>query len=98
MATKRDDFSKSTIDALGKRAGYLCSNPDCRQPTIGANENENKSTLIGEAAHITAAAEKGARYDPQLAPDQRSHLSNGIWLCSNCVTLIDKDSGRFTVA
>jgi len=93
----RDDFSKPIIDTLAKRAGFLCSNPDCRQPTIGANEVNDKSTSIGEAAHITAAAEGGPRYSGELTPDQRSDITNGIWLCSNCATLIDKDTEKYTV-
>lgn len=93
----RDDFTKPTIDALAKRAGYVCSNPDCRQLTIGANEIGNKSTSIGIAAHMTAAAEGGPRYKPELTADQRSDITNGIWLCSNCATLIDKDPEKYTI-
>jgi len=94
----RDDFSRPTIDTLAKRAGYLCSNPECRRLTIGANEEPNKSTSIGIAAHITAAAEGGPRYNMELDIDERSDISNGIWLCSNCATLIDKDPKKYTVA
>jgi hypothetical protein len=93
----RDDFSRITIDILAKRVGYLCSNPDCRNATIGANQNEYKSTSIGIAAHITAASSGGARYNSELTSDQRSDIINGIWLCSNCATLIDKDPERYTV-
>jgi len=93
----RDDFTKPTIEALAKRAGYLCSNPDCRQSTIGANEIENKSTSIGVAAHMTAAAGGGPRYNSELTADQRSDIINGIWLCSNCATLIDKDPEKYTI-
>ncbi len=55
----RDDFSRTTTDILAKRVGYLCSNPDCRNATIGANQKEYKSTSIGIAAHITAASPGG---------------------------------------
>lgn len=96
MAKKRDDFSKPTIDILAKRVGYLCSNPDCRKHTIGPNENPEKSTTIGIAAHITAASPEGPRYDAALSIEQRIHIDNGIWLCSNCATLIDKDEAKFT--
>lgn len=94
---ERDDFSKPTKDTLAKRAGFLCSNPDCRSPTIGANEVLDKSTSIGVAAHITAAAEGGPRYDDKQTVDQRSSIENGIWLCSNCATLIDKDPLKYSV-
>lgn len=82
--TERDNFSRNTTDILAKRVGYLCSNPDCRNATIGANEDSNKSTSIGIAAHITAASEGGPRYKSELEPEQRSDINNGIWLCSGC--------------
>lgn len=89
--TNRDDFSKSTVDVLGKRAGYMCSNPACRKHTSGPNSNDSKSTLIGIGAHITAAAPGGPRYDISLSVEERRHINNGIWLCGNCASLIDKD-------
>lgn len=76
----RDDFSKPTIDGLAKRPGLLCSNPDCRQSTVGAYETDTKSTSIGIAAHITAASEGGPRYSSELSVDQRSDIKNAIWL------------------
>jgi hypothetical protein len=97
MARKRDDFSKATTEIMAKRVGYLCSNPNCRQLTIGANEIENKSTSIGIGAHITAAAIGGPRYDENLTPEQRSHINNGIWLCSNCAKLIDTDIEKHSI-
>ena len=97
MANKRDDFTKTTVDILGKRVAFFCSNPECRRVTIGPNEDVNKSTTIGIAAHITAAAPNGPRFDPELAGDQRSHIDNGIWLCSNCASLVDKDPVKYPV-
>lgn len=95
--TNRDDFSQNTKDILAKRAGFLCSNPDCRKLTIGANENPKKPTSIGVASHISAASPGGARYNPSLTPEQRSDISNGIWLCSNCSILIDRDEKKYTI-
>lgn len=97
MFSNRDDFSKVTIEILAKRVGYLCSSPNCKKFTVGANEISTKSTSIGIAAHITAAAIGGPRYDESLTPEQRRHIDNGIWLCSNCATLIDRDENYYTV-
>ncbi len=91
----RDDFSKDTVTKLAERVGFLCSNPACRTHTVGPNTEETKSTRIGKGAHITAAATGGPRYDVSLSPEQRSHVSNGIWLCANCADLIDKDEKQF---
>jgi hypothetical protein len=97
MANNRDDFSKATTEIMAKRVGYLCSNPTCRQLTIGANEIENKATSIGIGAHITAASSRGPRFDENITSDQRGHINNGIWLCSNCAKLIDTDITKYTV-
>ncbi len=98
MAKNRDDFTRPTVEIMAKRTGYLCSNPACRQLTVGANEIENKTTSIGIAAHITAASINGPRFDATLTPDQRSHINNGIWLCSNCAKLIDSDMEKYSVS
>jgi hypothetical protein len=95
--SNRDDFTKQTTDILAKRVGYLCSNPSCRNPTVGPNDNPEKATIIGIAAHITAASPQGPRYDETLDESERKHINNGIWLCSNCATLIDKDKAAFPV-
>jgi len=97
MTTKRDDFTKPTIDILAKRVGYQCSNPDCRKHTVGPNEQEDKATLIGIAAHIKAASPGVPRYDLSMTETERKNINNGIWLCANCATLIDKDKSAFPV-
>ena len=94
----RDDFTRATVERLAKRAGYRCSNPHCRAPTIGAAQGDDGVVNVGQAAHITAAAAGGPRYDATLSSEQRRDQSNGIWLCQNHAKLVDNDVGRFTVA
>ena len=67
--------------ALAQRAGYLCSNPDCRRPTSGPHSDPKKALITGEAAHICAAAVGGPRYDANQTPEQRKAITNAIWLC-----------------
>ena len=93
----RDDFSAQTIDRLAKRAGNVCSNPDCRRPTFGAAKSHDGFVNVGVAGHITAAAPGGPRYDPNLTSEQRRHQSNGIWLCQTHGKAVDSDEGHFTV-
>jgi hypothetical protein len=94
MKTKRDDFDAKTIDALAKRASYLCSNPACRALTICPSDaNVEKYLYIGKAAHITSAAMKGPRYDATLTREQRQSIENGIFLCATCADMIDKNNG-----
>lgn len=93
----RDDFSKATIDNLGKRVGFRCCNPACRKLTTGPRSDGHQSVNIGVAAHITAAAPGGPRFDPNLAEEQRGSAGNGIWLCQSCGKLVDNDPARFSI-
>jgi hypothetical protein len=94
----RDNFSRRTINLLAERVGFLCSNPACGCHTVGPNQQEDKSTRIGKAAHITAAAPGGPRFELAISAPQRSGIGNGIWLCSNCADLIDKDEKAYSAS
>ena len=93
----RDDFTQQTVDLLAKRVGVRCSNPSCRKLTIGPRTDSTRIINIGVAAHITAAAPGGPRYDPILTPNCRRSPQNGIWLCQNCAKLVDNDLNRYAV-
>ena len=95
--TSGPDFSTQTKETLAKRAAQTCSNPDCRRRTSGPHTDDDKSVNLGEAAHIKAAREGVARYDPNMTDEERSHISNGIWLCRECAGRIDRDEERFPV-
>src|SRR5438132_1087237 len=93
----RDDFQSKTKTLIAGKAGNRCSNPDCRKPTTGSDAAQTSVIKLGVAAHITAAAARGPRFDPNLTSDERRHESNGIWLCQNCAKLIDSDLRHFSV-
>src|SRR5713226_3060119 len=93
----RHDFDQRTKDVLFKRAGGRCSNPDCGRPTSAPHTNDERAVNIGVAAHITAAAEGGPRYDPTLSKKERVSASNGIWMCQFCGTRVDSDEERYPV-
>lgn len=101
MASKRqsnrDNFPSDVVKSVSNRVGHRCSNPNCRRQTIGPKMDENGFTVVGEAAHITAAASNGPRYDPNLSSDDRKSIKNAIWLCRNCNKLIDSDIQKYTV-
>lgn len=93
----RDEFSREVRQALAARVGLRCSNPECQQLTSGPAADPARALNIGVAAHITAAAAGGPRFDPTLSTDQRLSIKNAIWLCQSCGALVDRDTARFSV-
>ena len=94
MPSIRDNFPKVVVDALGKRAAFICSNPNCRAQTLAPSDSEPAKYLyIGKAAHICAAAEGGPRYKREMAAAERAGIGNAIFLCSGCADMIDKNNG-----
>jgi hypothetical protein len=93
----RDDFSEPTKRALAYRANHRCSFPECGKPTSGpSDESPDKHVNIGVAAHIYAAAPGGPRSAPEMLPEERAAITNGLWLCQTHSKLIDADQVRFT--
>ena len=94
MSSGRDNFDKAVSDALAKRAAYICSNPECRTHTIAPSPGEEtKFIYIGKAAHICAASSGGPRFNSKMSSKERKSINNGIFLCSNCAEMIDKNEG-----
>jgi len=91
----RDEFTPATKRSLAARTGHKCSR--CKASTAGPAEQASSGINIGEAAHIEGAANgAGAkRFNPNMTPEQRRDISNGIWLCRNCHGVIDKDLGGY---
>lgn len=96
----RDDFAIATKRFLAERVAYRCSFPGCNASTLGPSEESAQAiSRTGMACHINAASSgSGARrYDPNMTPEQRSSIENGIWMCYTHGKLIDTDETRFTV-
>lgn len=92
----RDDFATKTRTALALRAGYRCSFSKCGIATAGpSDEASDKHVSIGVAAHITAAAPGGQRYDSEMTQEQRASIENGIWLCQTHSRLIDVNPASY---
>ena len=95
--SKGPDFIQKTKEILAKRAGQICSNPECRNPTSGPHSEDDKAINLGEAAHIRAARRSQARFDQNMTDHERSNIRNGIWLCRKCARKIDLDERKYTV-
>ncbi len=80
----REDFTDEVKRAVSARVGTVCSNPDCRAPTSGPQDDSAKALNVVVAAHITGAAPGGPRNDPSVSSDARQHVDNAIWLCQHC--------------
>jgi hypothetical protein len=93
----RDDFTEKTKLQIAKRAGWLCSDPSCRRPTIGSTSDGDGEINLGTAAHICAAAPGGPRYDSNQTAEQRRSVDNGIWMCKLHGTAVDAKDSKFTV-
>ena len=93
----RDEFTEKTKLQIAKRAGWLCSDPSCRRPTIGSNSDGDGEMNLGTAAHVCAAAPDGPRYDRNQSREQRRSPDNGIWMCRLHGTAVDVKDSKFTV-
>jgi len=99
VMSNRDEFSPRTKNAVALRADHHCSFRNCRQPTSGpSDESPEAVKMIGKAAHIHAAAPgRGARrYLASMTREERTHISNAIWLCATHADLIDRDEVTYT--
>lgn len=93
----RDDFSSRTKQALAARANFRCSFTGCALITCGPSHESNSAVNnTGVASHIYAAAPGGRRYRSDMTSEERSDITNGIWLCVTHSVMIDRDEVTFT--
>ena len=93
--SRRDNFTSSVIQILYKRSGGKCCN--CGATTFGPHTSrQEKYQNIGQAAHIAAAAPGGPRFNPRMSQEERTSVANGLWLCSNCHSIVDRDTSKYT--
>lgn len=86
-------FKPKVAEMIAYRAAYICSNPDCNTLTIGpAMAGPKLKNKKGEAAHIIGEKSGSARHNSNACIDIHGE-ENGLWLCANCHTLIDKNDG-----
>ncbi len=95
--SNRDNFTPKTKLQIAKRAGWLCSDPECRRPTVGATSDGDSEIMLGEASHICAAAPGGPRFDAGMSEAERRSAKNGIWMCKLHGTSVNSDDPKFTV-
>lgn len=85
-------FSVPTKNALLAKCSGCCANPLCKISLT----NEHWQ-LIAQACHIEGEKNDSARYNVNQNDIERNSYKNGIILCPNCHTNIDKDEKTYTV-
>lgn len=91
--TNRDEFSEPVKRKLRERVNGLCSK--CCVSTQGPGTGPDDVVRLGQAAHISAAAGRGPRFNAALSPEERRSIDNGIWLCNLCAREVDVDREAF---
>lgn len=95
---KRAEFSQLTRETLAKKSGYICAYQGCKRMTVaGSADRKSGLTMVGVAAHITAASNRGPRYDPSTSSEERASEANDIWTCQIHGKLIDDNPSKYTV-
>jgi len=96
MNNTSPDFTEKTKRILAKMASERCCL--CEEITSMPNPSESNFIRIGEAAHISGARKSfTVRFNEKLTNEERKNIKNGIWLCSNCHTIIDQDENHYTI-
>lgn len=77
------------------RAASRCS--ICKEELIHDLSTGDKSSLIGDVAHIVAQKEGGPRGVSPLTSEERDQFPNLLLLCKNDHKIVDDDPQSFTV-
>ncbi|MGE8303371.1 MAG: hypothetical protein ACN6PW_02850 [Pseudomonas kermanshahensis] len=98
--SKRIEFTSEVKQIIWRRAGGLCS--VCLEPVFGTDNNfssietPQRSTSIGEAAHIYSASENGPRGNSGFTAEFLGSAENGISTCRNCHANIDGVESKYS--
>jgi hypothetical protein len=91
-------YTDRTLKLLWGRAAGRCAMPECRIELFADAKDYDPVVVIGEIAHVAAAANDGPRGASALTPVQRNDYDNLILLCQNCHGRVDGQTGYFSVA
>ncbi len=90
-------YTDRTLKLLWGRAAGRCAIPECRVELFAEATEYDPVVVIGEIAHVAAAADDGPRAASALAAAQRNDYKNLILLCQNCHARIDGQTGLYSV-
>lgn len=87
------EFSSATKEVVAKRAGYMCSFPNCSTLLVGPATNPREASFVGHVAHIFPATDVGPRATSGISQEQVQSPHNGILLCAHHHAVVDADRG-----
>lgn len=73
----------------GRAVGAQTQSANALHPVRTMPQTRQRASVLQR--NITAAAPGGPRHDAKLVSDERSSITNGVWLCQNCARLTDVD-------
>lgn len=76
---------------------YLKSGNECAFPGCAERILSSEGVLVGELAHIRAAAAGGPRFDERMSNEDRRAANNLMLLCANHHKVIDRDADAWPV-
>ena len=89
---KRLEPKNGVTRQLYLKSGNQCAYPGCETVLM-----TNEGTMIGRICHIEAALPDGKRFNEAMTNEERRSYDNLLLLCGDHHTIIDDDSGKYTV-
>jgi SMODS-associated and fused to various effectors sensor domain len=96
--TAKRHYTDRTLKLLWGRSAGRCAVPECRVELFAEATDYDPIVVIGDIAHVNAAADDGPRAEPGMTPAERNAYENLILLCKNCHTRVDGQPGANPVA
>jgi hypothetical protein len=78
-------------------SGGLCAFPECGVRCVQQANDNDRSAIIGNIAHIEANSDSGPRANPHLPHQDRNLYENLILLCATHHALVDAQPNTYTV-
>lgn len=99
MEETPDYYETRMREVVALRAGFRCSNRDCREHTpVVFSKKLGKKHYSGVDVLISAEVEGDPRYDRTMTETERRSVKNRIWLCTKCSAMIDQDVMKYPVS
>ena len=90
------NYSPKTIKLLFGLSGGQCAMPNCKNPIVQPDSDNDDAAVLGQICHIHARSPIGPRGDGGLSSNELNSESNLILLCGHHHIAIDANRERYT--